>query len=433
MNEHEQEDALSRALHHRSQDIGNEHPIALDEVRGRARRIRARRRVAGAAVAAAALAVVVPTSVLLAPAADHGTGPVAQPAPTVASPTTSTSPSPSTLASSSPSASSPASASSSASALLPGVTALTTTGLTRGKDPTVAYLHGRTLMRPDGGTVTLPGVYAAITPYRGGYLASPRHSADQQVVTLDNALHVASTRPGSSALAISGDLMEASYFLASPSGGPGELVSGISNGMADTESKQPVPAGVSATPVGYTGAGSVLYTTDGVSPHAYVTDFGNTGPREVPGMLKATGANEQRGLISGLTRANPDGSGCFSVLRAASMSPLWQTCDFSLGRFSVDGKYVAAGPSYLDGLGSASVAILDAGTGTPVARFQRPASSDLLVANTAWQDDDHLLALVHESGAWSILRLSVDGHVEAATDPVPGSADQPAFAFAATP
>ena len=59
------------------------------------------------------------------------------------------------------------------------------------------------------------------------------------------------------------------------------------------------------------------------------------------------------GLVSVMTRSNPDGSGCFGVVDTAAdpTAVAWETCENSLSVFSPDGRHVLAGPAYLDGAG----------------------------------------------------------------------------------
>ncbi len=64
------------------------------------------------------------------------------------------------------------------------------------------------------------------------------------------------------------------------------------------------------------------------------------------------------GSLSGVTSITDAGS-C-SVVLGRSGDKAWTTCDYTLGQFSPDGKYVIGHPAYRDGIGDGSVAILDA-------------------------------------------------------------------------
>jgi hypothetical protein len=192
-----------------------------------------------------------------------------------------------------------------------------------------------------------------------------------------------------------------------------------------------LPPGVVAHPVGYVRSGLVS-ETDGTHPQVLVTDFTpGTAPKVVPDAIAAGGASEALDRISVLTKV-VDGGSCWAVVDTSGKAD-WSTCDYTLGQFSLDGKYVAAYPAYFDGLGPSSVSILDARTGKPVADFQRPLDSDLFINNVAWEDDTHLLATVHENGDWQIIRLGTDGSIEAASPAVPGGEENCPFFFSARP
>ena len=43
------------------------------------------------------------------------------------------------------------------------------------------------------------------------------------------------------------------------------------------------------------------------------------------------------------------------------------------------------------------------------------------VLQTAWEDSDHVLAVLYERGRWAVARLGVDGSAELAVAPVEGA------------
>jgi hypothetical protein len=97
-----------------------------------------------------------------------------------------------------------------------------------------------------------------------------------------------------------------------------------------------------------------------------------------------------------------------------------ETCDWTLNTFSPNGAYVAGYPSGVDGLGSPTVALLDAGTLNLVARFDRVGNGETFVGDAAWEDDSHLLATLYEGGSWHLVRLGIDGDIQA-LDEAPGT------------
>ena len=93
---------------------------------------------------------------------------------------------------------------------------------------------------------------------------------------------------------------------------------------------------------------------------------------------------------------------------------MWETCDFQLGAFSPDGKYVVGLAPYFDGNGSPSVAMLDATTGEPVVDFVsgRTAGSAAQVADVVWEDATTLVATVTQGADQYVVRATIDGRVE---------------------
>jgi hypothetical protein len=400
----------------------------MDSVRNSARRIRRRRRIASGAASVAVLAIVVPTGIVVTHNMNgsQGGGVVAAPSPSVhASPraTDSASPSPSPTTSVSPPAATKTS-------LPPGTVALTTADIPRGDDPNIVYLDGKTVHTPDGRTENLPAAYTSITPLHGGWLANAFAQGEYSVVQLDNNDRVFSAKPGGDGFALSDDGTEVSWFEAGDRGRAGHLISALASGMSDMQPSFETPAGAQVRPVGFIGSGSVVYQVDDTSPQVRVTDFGNTSST-VPGALAAGGASEATGRIAVQTRSVGSGS-CWAVVDVHGNAD-WRTCDYSLGRFSPDGRYVIGTDAYADGLGDSWVAVLDAKTGHEVARYQRADNGSASINDLAWEDSTHLLATVRESGRWSILRMSTDGRLESASDQVPGDETSPPFEFAATP
>lgn len=122
------------------------------------------------------------------------------------------------------------------------------------------------------------------------------------------------------------------------------------------------------------------------------------------------------GRIVGQVSHTDDGS-CSAVLDE-SLRQLWKTCDYSLGGFSPDGRYLVAYPAYRDGAGDTQVSILDSRTGRALVHFS--ALSNGFVFDTAWESADELIAVVRDEGSWHLLRLGVDGEVERVGDPIRG-------------
>lgn len=423
----DEQERLSQELHQRSHDVGG-HPIGLDAVKGSARRIHRRRVAGGAVVAAAVLAVAVPTGFALTGTSTNGTGPVAQ---GTASATTSASPTESASESASPSPSTTPEPSQSPTAGpgLVGAVPLTAQGAPAGPGPVIDYLQGKEVH--SGGTVTqLPAAYTDLTPFHGGWLAASFDQGDTFVVELDGTNRVVSTTAGSDRFALSADGTMVSWFTTPGRDKDGRLWSAISNGMGEVRDSTVIPAGTQVKPVGWAG-GVVVYEAYATDPQVWTTDFaGHT--HQIEGLLAATGTSQVDGVVAGQTSSTDTGS-CWTVMAVDSGKHLWDTCDYALGQFSPDGRYVLGTDAYADGLGGRTVALLDAHTGKAVVRYQAAGNGDSFTGDSVWEDDSHVLTMLYEGGAWHMLRLSPDGHLERAAGPVPGSPESRPWRFTARP
>jgi hypothetical protein len=388
MNDMDGRDLLSRELRDRSYDMDG-HSVGLDSVKRSARRIRWRRRVAGGAVAAAVLAVAVPAG-LLATGVDRGTGPVHRP-PVVAG-TDQPTPRPD------------------------GSYTLTMTGLPQGDQPGIGYLAGRTLHQPDGSQFALPEAYTQIAAYGDGWVARSSDVGGANAAFLDAHGAVSERFTTGNGFAVSADGSRVGYVRVQPNG-----ANALFNGHADGSEPERwlFDVGPSVTPVGYVGRDAIVYETDGQRPEVGIKSV--SGKDSVlPGLLRADGASEQAGLVSGLLTSSDNGTAVSGVVKpAAGPKPLWTTDRYTLGQFSPDGQLVV-GLDTGDGIGSRSVALLDAHTGTALVRYEQGRDGKIAVPEVTWEDDGHLLAVANEVTTWQVLRLDMLGHEEQATGPVQG-------------
>ena len=134
-------------------------------------------------------------------------------------------------------------------------------------------------------------------------------------------------------------------------------------------------------------------------------------------MLSVVDAARGVGVV-GLISVTDEGS-CGGIF-VKPAKPKWQTCDHTLTAFSPDGTRVAGTDAYLDGFGQRSIAVLDAQDGTVLHEFSSKGRGPT-VLQTAWENEDHVLAVVYERGRWSIVRVGVDGSAELAVAPVDGA------------
>lgn len=107
--------------------------------------------------------------------------------------------------------------------------------------------------------------------------------------------------------------------------------------------------------------------------------------------------------------------GC-SVLADLHGQRLWENCDHRLLELSTDGRHVLGirGPG---GHGRTRAVSIFTDAGELEAQWLRPAGAT--IEEVCWEDDDHVLAVVHEPAGWSLVRLGVDGSVEQAVAPLP--------------
>ena len=132
------------------------------------------------------------------------------------------------------------------------------------------------------------------------------------------------------------------------------------------------------------------------------------------------------GRVAGVISASDSGS-CSGVY-SANERLLWKTCDYTLGTFSPDGRYVIGRPANLDGAGDGLVAILDAETGDMVSEFANDEQTQAIIGQAVWETDRTMLATVHEDGAWSLMRLTDLGELQKVADLEGGDeVDPPAF------
>ncbi|MDQ4054272.1 MAG: hypothetical protein M3237_16420 [Actinomycetota bacterium] len=172
----------------------------------------------------------------------------------------------------------------------------------------------------------------------------------------------------------------------------------------------------------------------GVECQAYVSHGDSSAPEvvasegitgvAVPGAIKLNDVSAT-GLLAAQTSFSDTGS-CSAVYDGVQGAEVFATCDATLFAFSPDAGYITGSSAYLDGIGLGYVTILDATSGTELARFT-PKSG--FVRESVWEDDDHVLVNTFEQGEWRIYRLGVDGSSEQVLSSPEGDDMTPAFAL----
>jgi hypothetical protein len=181
-------------------------------------------------------------------------------------------------------------------------------------------------------------------------------------------------------------------------------------------------------PEGTVGSDCGVSYVDGRTPRSYTTHaHGNVDTLPV---RKLAGVSPD-GWLAGTVSASDTGS-CSAVFDD-DWRQQWRTCDYTLGRFSPDGRYVIGRPAYLDGLGDGVLVVLDARTGEVLADARPAQGGSAFVNDAVWQPDGTVLAAVWDDG-WTLLRLTPEGELtRALADPLPGRPEDAPFVLAGTP
>ncbi len=382
---HDLERELGRQLHEQV-DHRHDAPFDLGDVRGRAGRIRRNRRVAVAAGVAAALAIIVPTAVL----AGGGLNRSLEPDP-VRPP---------------------------AEERVAVHTKLTLDGVPRGDAPGIEYFTEDGVVLPEEGLVEQDVSWQALIPSErdGGWIALG--PARGEVRYLNEQFEDQGGSGTGDALVSNADR---SYVAWTTSERGAQTLVLHATTDSGTDRTWDFEASPTVEPVGVLGDDRVVFQTTNqrtgtVTVGIAEPDGSTSGFADVVDAV----AVSADGLVSVITRINPDDSACFGIVDAAAdpRAVVWETCGNSLGVFSPDGRYVAAGPAYLDGFGDGSLAILDARTGSELATFDQGRKGRLTLVHGAWESDDTFVALAVEGSSNALLRFGVDGTQELATDVV---------------
>ncbi len=358
------QDEIGRTLRRHADAVGPT-PLTLDDVRGRARRIRRRRAAGTVAAVAAVAALVVPVSLLA--GGDHPRNP--DPAP---------SPSP-----------------------------------TRGVDPhqtTLTTLQDGVIITPDGPRIPLQLAagqradgFAVLGARR--YVVSLQQPDGGRAAALVDETGVTDIYPLQGSLAAAPDREAVAWV--DDDGATRLLTEGADQPLA----LPPLP-GADLSAVAITGH----CTTDcsvlvrvrggrGVGRTWSVSSTGAIGPvtTDVPAVEDATADGA---LLAGIdTIADDDIHACGGVYDVPSGAFSWHGCQDNVFAFSPAGDLVAT--TFSEGRGPTALTIRDARTGKAVSSVQ--ADGDGWISSWAWEDDAHLLVVVvHDGGATSVERLGRD-------------------------
>lgn len=367
-------DARVRALH--------EAPLDLASVKGKAMTIRRNRRVAIAGGVLAAAAVIIPVAVI---AADNGVGNAPE-APVATNSRGSDSPSPTT----------PTTA---------------TTG--------VDFLQGDTWHRADGTDVTLPHDYDSAVVW-DDQLVATRY--DGEVFSVADVIDADGTVVDSfdTTAAVAVNDTHTTIAWIDTDGTVMTRWDGGEVSMGDVDLAA-AGEGVAWSVGAVTGGpdcheavdGCVVYLNSGVGKGSTAYDSHGIQDSPVPGALKFFDATDD-GRVAALTEVADDHT-CGGLWDSGAGDFTWETCDYQVQQVSPGGQYVAAPPSYFDGLGPTSISVLDAATGEETGRF---APEGGYIGWWAWSADDRLVFSTYDGASWHLMAMKPDGEIEELTDPV---------------
>lgn len=376
------ESEMTSEFDRRVRDL-HEAPLTLEHVKGKAMNIQRTRRVAVAGGILAAAAVIVPVAVVAANTTGDGRATEIPAATSTASPTVTDPATPDTPTS-------------------PDAPAPPAAGIG------VPYLEGTTYHDADGAVTVLPGTGYLDAARLGDELAAYRtddqgngfvdlvagdsvtttYAVRSSMSTTPDGTAVAFVTTGDELLVVDDERGEQSFGTVDP----GVTLSAIvGNGDCGLES----------------GCHPFLEHSDFSQGDAYEINYEGPETAPAPGALRVDDGDDDF-LVSVITEVT-DSSTCGGLYdREGGGRWVFETCDYQVHDISPGGDLTIGLPSYFDGLGPLSFAILDA-EGQPVAEKTLDQG---VVAQVGWLDESHAVATAYEDGAWKVLTLGVDGTEE---------------------
>ncbi len=162
---------------------------------------------------------------------------------------------------------------------------------------------------------------------------------------------------------------------------------------------------------------AVVVDTVGRRYGAYaVTSLGDV--TSIDGMRTATTVSGTRvGGVHSVDDLAP--SSCSRMTDRPDSRVLWETCDYTLDVVDPDGKTLVGLPSYLDGFGPDTLALVSISDGSTLQSWTNGPDSATYF-DQVWEDSSHLLMRTYQSGEWAVVRVGLDGSLEYAVAPVAG-------------
>lgn len=293
-----------------------------------------------------------------------------------------------------------------------------------GKPPAIAWIDGSDYVAADGARTTLPVDQASVaTPYGGGFLVAG--FGDKHLTLLDGELRQVWRRCASiPRLAVSEGGLRTAYATGN-CGGAGAGAGGtVHFGPTDGTDERTAPMTLATGgPVGFLGDAVVLSSYNEGPP--VLVDADGTATT-IDALRFVTGVDDRLGLVSG----QPAGRGGAPSAAGAVVDPRtgairWQQPDWSLYAFSPDGSMVVGAQQ---STGEQAFGVFDAETGEQLHAFALPRRFGF--TQVAWEDDEHLLMTTTQIHAQAILRTTLDGAIQRATEVAPYDPESQRFGLA---
>lgn len=398
---------LHAALQHRADGLGDDHPLSLDDVKGRARGIRRRRVAVSGLAAAAVLAIAVPVGL---DATGPGGARSVDPAGPTPSPSSTTEPAPDDRSSED---------------VVPPVSPvgqLLTTDRPETAERSLTTVTPGSINPPGGANpVPVEADYTSVVPLGSGWVAVRSDGSDLVVDRVDATGAVDATyAAGDGGLSVSRDGTVVAW--ADPDDRVLTLVDGGEPQEIYRADGTVFVAAIEATGSCAPGA------DDGCVVHLNRQDrvesltVTSQGDVAVTRGLAWVSSVADDGRVAGMIKADDFGS-CSGVVRPGEEVPSWRTCDWAGLTFSPDGQWVLGADPQGDGAGTSSLAILDADTGEVVASLVNDRRTQAFVAQQEWDESGQVVMTVAEKGGWRVMQLSPTGAFSAVRDGAYTSAD----------
>ena len=290
-----------------------------------------------------------------------------------------------------------------------------------GEPPAVPWIDGSDYVAADGTRTTLPiADVTNATPYRGGFLVASYTDDTGRLTLLDDQLRQVWRTCGWPTFAVSQDRTSTAYVAGGCRGTPTTLHLGRTDGSG---AEQTWPTG-DFGPVGILGAG-VVTSSFNEGPPNLVHLTGGTTPLDA--LRIASGVEPQGDLVSGQLAGDGQQRFTGAVLDTRTGAVKWSRLGWNLYSFSPDGSMVVGvqpGPDL--GLG-----VFDAQTGDQLHEFALPAG--LAFRRVVWEDDEHLLMQATQGRTQALLRTTLDGAIQRASEVAPYVRDSTDYRYRLAP